>query len=121
MVKDPGFQEAAAKRKLVIAPTPGTDVQGIIQKVVSYAPAVIERARSRFRCQGLTAGWRYRKSHGIASRCPCFECLELVAIALRQRDIVKAFEQAALAQWVDVEGMRLVRRGRLRFVAPGPP
>jgi tripartite-type tricarboxylate transporter receptor subunit TctC len=46
MVNDPGFREAAAKRKLVIAPTPGTDVQGIIQKVVSYAPAVIQRARA---------------------------------------------------------------------------
>ena len=46
MVNDPGFREAAAKRKLVIVPTRGTDVQGIIQKVVSYAPAVIERARA---------------------------------------------------------------------------
>jgi tripartite-type tricarboxylate transporter receptor subunit TctC len=45
MIKDTGFQEAAAKRKLVIAPTPGIDVQAIIQKVVSYSPAVIERAR----------------------------------------------------------------------------
>jgi tripartite-type tricarboxylate transporter receptor subunit TctC len=46
MIKDTGFQEAAAKRKLVIAPTPGADVQAIIQKVVSYSPAVIERARA---------------------------------------------------------------------------
>ena len=46
MIKDAGFQEAAAKRKLVIAPTPGPEVQAIVQKVVSYAPAVIERART---------------------------------------------------------------------------
>jgi tripartite-type tricarboxylate transporter receptor subunit TctC len=46
MIKDTGFQEAAAKRKLVIAPVPGADVQAIIQKVVSYSPAVIERART---------------------------------------------------------------------------
>ena len=46
MVNDPGFREAAAKRKLVVAPTRGTEVQGIIRKVVSYAPAVIERARA---------------------------------------------------------------------------
>jgi tripartite-type tricarboxylate transporter receptor subunit TctC len=45
MIKDRAFQEAAAKRKLVIAPTPGAEVQTIIQKVVSYAPAVIARAR----------------------------------------------------------------------------
>jgi tripartite-type tricarboxylate transporter receptor subunit TctC len=46
MIKDAGFQEAAAKRKLVIAPTSGAEVQAIVQKVVSYAPAVIERART---------------------------------------------------------------------------
>jgi tripartite-type tricarboxylate transporter receptor subunit TctC len=46
MIKDKDFREAAAKRKLVIAPTPGTDVQAIIQKVVSYSPAVIDRARA---------------------------------------------------------------------------
>jgi tripartite-type tricarboxylate transporter receptor subunit TctC len=46
MIKDTGFQEAATKRKLVIAPTPGPDVQAIIRKVVSYSPAVIERART---------------------------------------------------------------------------
>lgn len=44
MVKDPGFIEAAAKRKLVIAPTAGTEVQAIIGQVVSYSPAVIKRA-----------------------------------------------------------------------------
>jgi tripartite-type tricarboxylate transporter receptor subunit TctC len=46
MVNDPGFREAAVKRKLVVAPTPGAEVQGIIQKVVSYAPEVIARARA---------------------------------------------------------------------------
>jgi tripartite-type tricarboxylate transporter receptor subunit TctC len=46
MVKDKDFLEAAVKRKLVIAATPGTEVQAIIQKVVSYPPAVIERARA---------------------------------------------------------------------------
>lgn len=46
MMKDRGFLEAAAKRKLVIRPTPGAEVQSIIQKVVSYAPAVIDRARA---------------------------------------------------------------------------
>jgi tripartite-type tricarboxylate transporter receptor subunit TctC len=46
MIADSGFREAAAKRKIVIAPTPGTEVQAIVQKVVSYAPAVIERART---------------------------------------------------------------------------
>jgi tripartite-type tricarboxylate transporter receptor subunit TctC len=46
MVRDKDFLEAAAKRKLVIAATPGTEVQAIIQKVVSYSPAVIERARA---------------------------------------------------------------------------
>jgi hypothetical protein len=46
MVKDRGFLEAAAKRKLVIRSTPGAEVQTIIQRVVSYAPAVIERART---------------------------------------------------------------------------
>jgi len=45
MVKDPGFREAAEKRKLIVLPTPGTEVQGIVQKVVSYAPVVVERAR----------------------------------------------------------------------------
>jgi hypothetical protein len=46
MVKDPGFRAAATKRKLVVAPTTGADVQGIIQKVVAYPPAVVERARA---------------------------------------------------------------------------
>jgi tripartite-type tricarboxylate transporter receptor subunit TctC len=46
MVNDPDFQAAAAKRKLVVAPTSGVDVQGVIQKVVSYAPAVVQRARA---------------------------------------------------------------------------
>ena len=40
------FLEAAAKRKLVVRPTPGPEVQAIIQKVVSYSPDVIERARA---------------------------------------------------------------------------
>ena len=46
MVEDPEFRAAAAKRKLIVAPTPGTEVQAIIQRVVSYPPQVIERARS---------------------------------------------------------------------------
>jgi tripartite-type tricarboxylate transporter receptor subunit TctC len=46
MVKDKDFLEAAVERKLVIAATPGTEVQAIIQKVVSFSPAVIERARA---------------------------------------------------------------------------
>lgn len=46
MVNDPGFREAAAKRKLVVAPTSGSDVQAIVQRVVSYSPAVIKRARA---------------------------------------------------------------------------
>jgi tripartite-type tricarboxylate transporter receptor subunit TctC len=45
MVADREFLDAAAKRKLVIAATPGPDVQAIIQKVVSFSPAVIRRAR----------------------------------------------------------------------------
>jgi tripartite-type tricarboxylate transporter receptor subunit TctC len=46
MVKDRDFLEAAAKRKLVVGPTPGPEVQAIIQNVVSYSPAVVERARA---------------------------------------------------------------------------
>jgi tripartite-type tricarboxylate transporter receptor subunit TctC len=46
MVKDPEFIAAAAKRKLIVAPVPGTEVQAIIQRVVSYPPNVIERARA---------------------------------------------------------------------------
>jgi tripartite-type tricarboxylate transporter receptor subunit TctC len=46
MVKDPEFVAAAAKRKLIVAPVPGTEVQAIIQRVVSYPPSVIERARA---------------------------------------------------------------------------
>jgi tripartite-type tricarboxylate transporter receptor subunit TctC len=46
MVKDRDFLEAAAKRKLVVGPTPGPEVQAVIQKVVSYSPAIIERARA---------------------------------------------------------------------------
>jgi tripartite-type tricarboxylate transporter receptor subunit TctC len=46
MIKDKGFLEAAAQRKLVIAATPGIEVQAIIQKVMSFSPAVIERART---------------------------------------------------------------------------
>jgi hypothetical protein len=46
MVKDRDFLEAVAKRKLVVGPTPGAEVQAIIQSVVSYSPAVIERARA---------------------------------------------------------------------------
>jgi tripartite-type tricarboxylate transporter receptor subunit TctC len=45
MVKDPEFRAAAAKRKLIVAPVSGTEVQAIIQRVVSYPPGVIERAR----------------------------------------------------------------------------
>jgi tripartite-type tricarboxylate transporter receptor subunit TctC len=44
MIKDPEFLEAAEKRKLVIAPTSGTDVEAVIRQVVSYSPAVIKRA-----------------------------------------------------------------------------
>ena len=46
MVRDREFIDAAEKRKLVVRPTPGTDVATIIQKVASYSPAVIERART---------------------------------------------------------------------------
>jgi tripartite-type tricarboxylate transporter receptor subunit TctC len=46
MVNDPGFREAAAKRKLVITPTRGDEVQGIVQKVVSYPAAIVARARA---------------------------------------------------------------------------
>jgi len=46
MIKDPEFIAAAAKRKLIVAPVPGTEVQAIIQRVVSYPPNVIERART---------------------------------------------------------------------------
>jgi tripartite-type tricarboxylate transporter receptor subunit TctC len=46
MVRDREFVEAAEKRKLVVRATAGTEVQAIIQKVVSYSPAVIERARA---------------------------------------------------------------------------
>jgi tripartite-type tricarboxylate transporter receptor subunit TctC len=45
MIKDPDFIAAAEKRKLVIKPTPGPEVQSIIKRVVSYSPAVIQRAR----------------------------------------------------------------------------
>ena len=44
MIKDQGFLEAAAKRKLVIAPLPGPEVEAIIRQVVSYSPEVIKRA-----------------------------------------------------------------------------
>jgi hypothetical protein len=46
MVRDREFIDAAEKRKLVVRPTPGTEVATIIEKVVSYSPAVIERART---------------------------------------------------------------------------
>ena len=46
MVKDRDFLDAAAKRKLVVGPTPGPEVEAVIQKVVSYSPAVVERARA---------------------------------------------------------------------------
>jgi tripartite-type tricarboxylate transporter receptor subunit TctC len=46
MVKEREFLEAAAKRKLVVAPTPGPEVQMIIQKVVAFSPAVVARARA---------------------------------------------------------------------------
>ena len=46
MVKDPAFLQDAAKRNLVVKPTSGPAVQTIIQNVVSYPPAVIERARA---------------------------------------------------------------------------
>jgi hypothetical protein len=46
MVKDREFQEAAAKRKLIVRPTAGAEVQTIVQKVISYSPAVIDRARA---------------------------------------------------------------------------
>jgi tripartite-type tricarboxylate transporter receptor subunit TctC len=46
MVKDRDFLEAVAKRKLVVGPTPGAEVQAIVHSVVSYSPAVIERARA---------------------------------------------------------------------------
>ena len=45
MIKDPEFIAAAEKRKLVIKPTPGAEVQSIIKLVVSYSPTVIQRAR----------------------------------------------------------------------------
>ena len=46
MVKDQDFLDDAAKRNIVIKPTPGPEVQAIIRKVVSYPPSVIERART---------------------------------------------------------------------------
>ena len=46
MIKDPEFIAAAEKRKLVIKPTPGLEVQSVIKLVVSYSPAVIQRARA---------------------------------------------------------------------------
>jgi tripartite-type tricarboxylate transporter receptor subunit TctC len=44
MIKDPAFIEAAAKRKLVVAPTPGPEIEAIIRKVVASSPEVIKRA-----------------------------------------------------------------------------
>jgi tripartite-type tricarboxylate transporter receptor subunit TctC len=44
MMKDAGFLEAAAKRKLEVAPVPGAEVEAIIRRVVSYSPEVIKRA-----------------------------------------------------------------------------
>ena len=45
MVEDKDFLQAAAKQKLAVKATPGPEVQAIIQKVVSYSPAIIQRAR----------------------------------------------------------------------------
>ena len=46
MIKEPEFIAAAEKRKLVIKPTPGLEVQSVIKLVVSYSPGVIQRARA---------------------------------------------------------------------------
>jgi tripartite-type tricarboxylate transporter receptor subunit TctC len=46
MVRDPEFLDAVAKRNLVIAATRGVEVHDIIQRVVSYAPSIIDRART---------------------------------------------------------------------------
>lgn len=46
MVIDPEFVAAASKRKLLVKPVPGPEVEAIIKRVVSYPPAVIERARA---------------------------------------------------------------------------
>jgi tripartite-type tricarboxylate transporter receptor subunit TctC len=45
MVADTEFLQAAAKQKLEVKATPGPQVQAIIRKVVSYSPAIIQRAR----------------------------------------------------------------------------
>ena len=65
---DQEFLEAAAKRKLVIQATPGTDVQAIIQKVVSYSPAIIKRAREVIGVKDMTRSGTSRDRRTATAR-----------------------------------------------------